>query len=238
MTRPATLSAPWLVLLTAITFGLSPLFTPAFRGYDPAQFPVRIDDPAILPSGYAFAIWGLIFAWLIVHAAFGLWKRADDPIWQRMRAPLILSLAAGTVWLWVAVRSPLGASLLIAVMLAGALLALLRTPASPDRWLLLAPVAIYAGWLTAATGVSFGVLLAGFGWLSDTASAILMLVLVLALALYVQLRLRRAPEYALTVIWALVAIVQNDDALMSPVAIVADIAIGVLAIAAFVAIRR
>jgi hypothetical protein len=188
-----TLLKPALVLLTALAFGLSPLFSPDFRGYDATQFPVRLDAPAILPAGYAFGIWGLIYLWLVLHAGFGLWKRADDPAWDGVRAPLILSLA-------------------VALMLAGALLALLRAPAVPDRWLLLAPLAIYAGWLSAATGVSLGVLLAGFGWLSDTGAAVVMLGVVLALAVTVQLRLGRAPEYALTVVWALVAVCARNGA--------------------------
>lgn len=203
---------PILVLLMALAFGLSPLLTPDFRGYDATQFPVRLDSPAILPAGYAFAIWGLIYLWLVLHAGFGLWKRAADPAWDGARAPLILSLAVGAVWLFVAVRDPVWASVLIAVMLMGALAALLRAPAAPDRWLLLAPLAIYAGWLSAATGVSLGVLLAGFGWLSDTASAVVMLTVVLALAVTVQLRLGRAPEYALTVVWALVAVCVRNGA--------------------------
>lgn len=207
-----TLLKPALVLLTALAFGLSPLFSPDFRGYDATQFPVRLDAPAILPAGYAFGIWGLIYLWLVLHAGFGLWKRADDPAWDGVRAPLILSLAVGAVWLYVAVRDPVWASVLIVLMLAGALVALLRAPAVPDRWLLLAPLAIYAGWLSAATGVSLGVLLAGFGWLSDTGAALVMLGVVLALAVTVQLRLGRAPEYALTVVWALVAVCARNGA--------------------------
>ncbi len=85
--------------------------------------------------------------------------------------PLIVSLAIGAIWLAVAVRDPVWASVLIALMLGGALAALFRAPARPDRWLLLAPLAIYAGWLTAATGVSIGILLTGFGWLPETAAA-------------------------------------------------------------------
>lgn len=206
MTVPVPRLKPVLVLLMALAFGLSPLLTPDFRGYDATQFPVRLDAPAILPAGYAFGIWGLIYLWLVLHAGFGLWKRADDPAWDGVRAPLILSLAVGAVWLYVAVRDPVWASVLIVLMLAGALVALLRAPAVPDRWLLLAPLAIYAGWLSAATGVSLGVLLAGFGWLPDTGAAVVMLGAVLALAVTVQLRLGRAPEYALTVVWALVAV--------------------------------
>ncbi len=206
MTGPAPRPAPVLVLLMALAFGLSPLLTPDFRGYDATQFPVRLDAPAILPAGYAFGIWGLIYLWLVLHAGFGLLRRAGDPDWDRVRPPLILSLAVGSVWLFVAVRDPIWASVLIAVMLAGALVALLRAPGDPDRWLLLAPLAVYAGWLTAATGVSLGVLLTGYGWLSDRAAAVVLLALVLALAISVQLALGRAPEYGLTVVWALVAV--------------------------------
>lgn len=39
-----------LLLLTTIAFVLAPAFTPAFRGYDPALFPVLIDRPAIQPQ--------------------------------------------------------------------------------------------------------------------------------------------------------------------------------------------
>jgi hypothetical protein len=197
---------PLFVLLAALAFGLSPIFTPDFRGYDATQFPVYNESPAILPAGYAFSIWGLIYVWLILHAGFGLWKRAADAAWDATRPPLVFSLAIGAIWLAVAVRDPVWASALIALMLVGALAALFRAPAQPDRWLLLAPLAIYAGWLTAATGVSIGILLIGFGWLNETPGALLMLAVVLAFALAVQRRLGRAPEYSVTVIWALVAI--------------------------------
>jgi hypothetical protein len=199
-----------LVLVAALAFGISPVFTRGFKGYDATQFPVLIENPAILPSGYAFSIWGLIYLWLFAHAGFGLWKRSDDVAWDGTRLPLLASLSVGAIWLAVAVHSPVWASLLITLMAAGALLALARAPARPDRWLLLAPLAIYAGWLSAATGVSWGVLLAGFGWLPDTGAALLMLTLVLGLVLTVQLWLRRAPEYGATVIWALVAVIVRN----------------------------
>jgi hypothetical protein len=196
-----------LVLFFAATFAIAPWLTPDFGGYDPDQFPIRIERPAILPAGYAFSIWGLIYAWLVIHGGFGLWRRAEDAGWDRVRLPLIGSLAVGTIWLWVATRSPIVASVLIAVMLALALAALIRARREPDRWLLLAPIAIYAGWLTAATGVSVGILLAGHGWLPDTWAAVVMLSAALVLAAGMQWYLGRAPEYGLTVIWALVAVI-------------------------------
>lgn len=206
MTAPGRLPAAILLLVT-IAFAISPAFTPNFGGYDPDQFPLRIEQPAILPAGYAFSIWGVIYLWLLLHAVMGLWKRAEDRDWSAVRLPLIGSLAVGAIWLAVAVRSPALASVLIVLMLVLALAALLRAPASPDRWLLLAPVAVYAGWLTAASGVSVGVLLAGYGVLGDTAAAVTMLCVVLLVAAAVQRRLGRAPEYAGTVNWALAAVI-------------------------------
>jgi hypothetical protein len=231
-------SKPLLVLLAAAAFGLSPIFTPNFRGYDPSQFPIPFESPAVLPAGYAFSIWGLIYLWLILHAGFGLWKRGDDPAWDGTRLPLILSLGVGAIWLAVAVRDPVWASILIAVMLAGALAALLRAPARPDRWLLLAPLAIYAGWLSAATGVSVGILLTGFGWLPETAAALVTLAVVLAFALTVQLRLGRAPEYGITVIWALAAVCVRNGTANLPVTGLALIGIAALAAASWRVARR
>lgn len=222
-----------IVLFLTIAFAISPAFTPGFGGYDPDQFPRRIAQPAILPAGYAFSIWGLIYLWLILHALFGLVQRPDDPWWSATRAPLIGSLALGSIWLAVAVQSPVMASVLITVMLLLALAALFRAPARPDRWLLLAPLAIYAGWLTAATGVSIGVLLTGYGWLPETSAAVLMLCVVLGTAVLVQLRLQRAPEYGLTVIWAAIAIIVANGQGNLTVSAGAAVAILILALTAY-----
>jgi hypothetical protein len=194
-----------LVLVAAVAFAASPWFVDNFAGYDPALFPVQVPDPLIQPAGYAFAIWGLIYAWLIAHALFGLVQRRDDPEWDSPRRPLILSLAIGTFWLAVATAAPVAATVMIWAMLALALIALGRL-GRRERWILRAPVALYAGWLTAAAAVSLGVVLSGYGILGDRAGAYAMLVLALAVALWVQLGRTSSPVYALGVIWALAGI--------------------------------
>ncbi|HSM35553.1 MAG TPA: hypothetical protein VK837_04075 [Longimicrobiales bacterium] len=156
MTLRATLT-----LLLAAAFAAAPFLTPGFGGYEPSQFPVPLEDPPVQPAGYAFSIWGPIYAWLVLSGAYGLWRRRDDAEWDAARLPLILSLAVGVFWLAVAQRSPIWATVLIWVMLAGAIAALLRTP-NRDVWLLRAPVGLYAGWLTAASAVSLGLLAAGW----------------------------------------------------------------------------
>ena len=94
----------------------APALTPAFTGYDPATFPVRIERPAIQPAGYAFSIWGLIYLWLLAHAAFGLLKRRNDPAFLRPALPLLVSGLLGSVWLAIASSAPITATLVILVM--------------------------------------------------------------------------------------------------------------------------
>lgn len=199
--------SPWLLLVVTLTFGIAPIVTPPFTGYDPGMFPVFVDRPYIQPAGYAFSIWGLIYLALIAHALFGAIWRRDDPDWARVRAPMILSLSLGTAWLKVATMDPLLATIGIWAMLLSALYALLRADPARDRWLLIAPIAIYAGWLTAAAAVSLGVLLAGYGWMTNTVMTLVMLALVLAIAIVIQTRKRGVLEYGATVIWALVGVI-------------------------------
>lgn len=195
------------LLAAIIAMVAAPALTPAFTGYDPATFPVRIDRPAIQPTGYAFSIWGLIYLWLLAHAAFGLLKRKSDPAFLRPALPLLISGLLGSVWLAIASTAPLMATAVILVMGALAMRAYLRADPVQDRWLLAAPLAIYAGWLTAACGVSVGVILAGYGILSNTASALAMLAVVIGVALVVQARRPAMPVYGATVIWAAIGVV-------------------------------
>lgn len=195
------------LVLAALAFVAAPALTPPFTGYDPGLFPVRVERPSIQPAGYAFAIWGLIYGWLLVHAGFGLLRRRDDPAFVRVALTLLLASVLGAVWLAIATTAPLLAEAAILLMAAFALIAYLRADPVQDRWLLAAPTAIFAGWLTAASAVSTGVLLAGYGVLTDTASALLMLAVVLGVALTVQTRRPTMPVYGATVVWAIVGVI-------------------------------
>lgn len=222
-------------LALSIAFAISPAFTSPFTGFTADQLPIPQIDPPIQPAGYAFAIWGLIYGWLIVSAAYGVWQRRDTPDWHRARLPLMISLAVGVPWLAIANASAIWASGTILIMAAGAILALVRAP-QRDRWLFQAPTALYAGWLTAASWVSvattlagYGVIFGAFGW------AIIGILGALAVSLAV-IRLRpSAPEYLGAVIWALVGIIVANGTGLLPISILA--ALGIAALAT-VALRR
>ena len=219
----------WLTLLCTLTFVASPAFTAPFSGFRSDQLPIPQIDPPVQPAAYAFSIWGLIYGWLLVSAVYGVLQRRTDGTWDRARAPLVVSLAAGTPWLAVANRSAIWATVLIFVMAVGAIVALARTPDSDTRWLR-APVAIYAGWLTAAAFVSLGSTAAGYGVLSDGLGwAFIGILLALVVALVVQRSVPRAPAYGGTVIWALVGIMVANQADPLSVTLVAGAGIVVLA---------
>ncbi|MFC3168751.1 tryptophan-rich sensory protein [Paracoccus fontiphilus] len=220
---------PLLVLVAAIAFAVSPFLSNGFGGYRPDQFPIPQADPPIQPAGWAFSIWGLIYAWLVAGSAFGLWKRAAEPDWQPMRPALLVSLALGAFWIETAHRTPIGATVLIVAMLVPALLAFLRAGRKDAVWQV-RPVALYAGWLTAATGASFGMVLGGYGLMSEQAAAILGLAGVTAAALLVQGRRPAEWAYPAGVVWALAGIVAaNLSPVNVPVAALAVLAALLLA---------
>ena len=217
MSRPLT---ALMTFLLAIGFAVSPFFVSGFNGFSPDQFPIPQDTPPVQPAGYAFSIWGLIYVWLIVGMGWGLWKRREDYLWHDMRLPLALSLFVGCFWLAVAVASPVWASVLIWVMLITALYALFRSPRE-DRGFAALPVGLYAGWLSAASCVSLGLLAAGYGWMSGPTAGLVFVGLAIVIAAGVQSSLMRAPTYGIGVIWALVAVVVANMATAPSVAALA-----------------
>lgn len=197
----------WLTLILTATFVVSPAFTNPFMGFTADQLPYPQIDPPVQPAGYAFAIWGLIYSWLVVSAVFGVWKRRSDAAWDHVRAPLMISLAVGTPWLAIANASAVWATITIFIMSAAAIVALIRAP-KVDGWWLQAPVGIYAGWLTAASFVSLGSTAAGYGIaLGSLGWAYLAIILALGVTLAVIARKPTAPEYGITEIWALIGII-------------------------------
>lgn len=223
-----------LVLLAALTFAASPLLNPGFGGYDPSQFPEMTEDPPVLPAGYAFSLWGVIYLWLIAMAGFGVWKRAQDPDWDATRLPMIVSLAIGAIWLPVARVSPVWATLLIWAMVIAALVAFLRTP-DRDGWWLRAPLGLYAGWLTAASCVSLGTLLTGYGVAPLGPEGWAIAVFCLALAITAaMLRARPSLTYGAAVVWALIAVFARDGAgLVGVFALGAAVAVAALTVIRF-----
>ena len=194
-----------LVLIAALAFAVAPFLSPDFGGIDPDRYPIPQLNPPVQPIGWAFSIWAPIYLWLVAHAVFGAVKCRKDAQWDKGRMALALSLAVGTIWLPVALVSPIWATILIWVMLITALVASYQIADAAPAWIAKWPVALYAGWLSAASFVSIGLLLAGFGFVGEFAAAVIALGLATAFAGFNAHRLKSWP-YAIAVSWGFVGI--------------------------------
>ncbi len=218
-----------LVLAAAIAFILFSYLAPDFTGYRPDQMPRAEAQPPIQPAGFAFGIWGVIYLWLLIGAGFGLLQRAEARDWDPHRLPLIGAMVLGAGWLWVAVQNPILATVIIWAMLALALLALARAP-DRDFWLARVPIGLFAGWLTAASFVSLGIVLAGYGVIgSGRAAALLLVPLAAVFAAVAYLRLAPGGAYPLAAGWGFLGIAAANIGRNADVAVLAVIGLSVLA---------
>lgn len=196
-----------MTLTLSIAFAAVPFIVDPFTGFSADQLPVPQINPPVQPAGYAFAIWGVIYLYLIVSAAFGAIERTQSSDWHDARVPLNVSLLFGVPWLAIAPASAILATITIVIMAIGAIMALGRAPLD-DRWLFQAPVGLYAGWLTAASFVSIATVCAGHGVAFDSVIwALIGIAGAFIVATYVLWRRPNALGYRFAVVWALVGIV-------------------------------
>lgn len=131
------------------------------------------------------------------------------PEWGRTAWPLGISLLVGVFWVEAALRSPPLATVMILVMMPAAITALLRAGPGWREW---APIGLYAGWLTAASGVAVSVLATGYGVLSARTAAVTLVLCVLIAAVAVAAARPRVWTYRAGVIWALFGVIAANAA--------------------------
>ena len=228
----------WGILALSVAFAASPFLSNGFGGFTRDQFPVQLDHWPAQPAGWAFSIWGVIYAWLIIGAAFGVWRRADWDYWQVARPALALSLGIGVFWIAAAIAAPLLATGMILIMAITAIYAMLRS-GSGDPRTLSGPIGLYAGWLTAASGVAVAVDLSGYGILGAQTVALLALSLVLIVGLAIQTLRPALYTYPAAIVWALIGVVAaNFSAAYWPSAALAALGIAAFAYRTWTLNRR
>lgn len=211
-----------------------------------ARTPIVTAPNPATPAGYAFAIWGVIFlgcaAYAVLQAVPG---NATDPLFRRIGwwtaagflLCLLWLLAArfGPVWLTV----PIIAAMLATLGTAFLIVARWPDPLGPVRLLaVFVPLAIYAGWLSAATFVNAADVLPGYGFdrfgLSPVAFGVTVVAAAGATALGFAIASRASLPYVAAVLWALAAIFVMARSMTEarPVALAALAGIGLLAAAA------
>jgi hypothetical protein len=182
-------------------------------GQSPAEFSAG-GDTTLRVEGYAFAIWGVIYLWLLVYAVRqALPQTGESLLIHRLGWPSAAALVGIGLWVVAAafdqeaatvvlIFGSLGAILIPLLANAGAIRALPR--ADRDRWMTVWPLTMLAGWLTVAAPLNLITVATGNGMLpavlSPTAWAVLAVITVTAVALGVTLRLRTL-AYGLPIAW-------------------------------------
>jgi hypothetical protein len=175
------------------------------------------------PSGYAFAIWGLIFTLATLFAVRQLMEnRRDAALYQTVGLPALVLFAASSAWMLTAQFYGNGLILvgLIWLMLLAAGRGFFRTLAMRsnldafDRAVTLPMFALYTGWLSAAVWLNTGSVLKQYSAVAAAvAPSIFAAVLLCIVALMSLKLLGRAQGYlplGLTTLWALVAVLHAN----------------------------
>lgn len=238
-------------LLLAVVQAATPvvLFSGGFETQAARVGPARPPSP-IVPAGYAFAIWGLIYFGALVYAIYqALPSQRAEPALREIGWFTAAAFAACTGWLLAArFGPPLATVPLIMVMLGCLIVALLtvvrwREPLDPRvAFAVILPLAVYAGWLTVAVFANLSEVLPDYGFarfgLSENAWTLLMLALASALALAIQAASRGNLAYSAAVSWALVAIVAANAQRGPNVPVIVAAALAAMMVAAGAVVAR
>jgi translocator protein len=205
----------------------------------------------VTPAGYAFAIWGLIYAASLVLAVYqaGPGQRGRD-LHRRTGWWLVAAFTASTIWVPIFSTRTIWLSQVVILVLVGSLAMAARrfTERGPaedlaERLAFRLPVTLYLGWATAATAAGFGATFRSLGmpeqggWVTLVS---LVLVLLAAAASIVAVgRLLAVAGFAFAVCWALVAVVvATSSGLVGAAAVVALLLILAVVVVRSVQSRR
>lgn len=206
------------------------------RGFEASVAKPPIDavpNPAT-PAGYAFAVWAVIYIGSAMYAVYqALPAQLEDPILRRIGWLTAAGFALCCAWLLSARFGPviLTVPIIVAMLLAlGTAFVIASSEIESGGlpyWTVTIPLAVYVGWLTAATFVNAADVLPSYGFgrfgLSSTMFGVVVVAAAAAASVALCGLVKGNPFYVGTVVWALVAIAARNGISGSegPVSIVA-----------------
>jgi hypothetical protein len=231
----------------------TPLLVSAFGGgaFTTAD---RAAEPAIVPAGYAFSIWGVIELLSLLYALWALPHGRPSPeLRDRLAAPLAVVFAGFSAWLVAAEVEPVWTTLAILVaMAAGLLVAVRRALAACHEirgwgrygsgvfWTM---AGLYLGWVSVAVWLNLTTTLVASGAPLDGPAGVggqlAILVGVTATTLALVRWTRAQPAYVAAVAWAYVgAVIGAADAGQPVLAATGGLGLAAVLVGAAAAWRR
>ena len=190
--------------------------TTLLNGRTTAQVSDLYSNP-FTPAGYVFAIWGIIYALLLVFVIYQfLPKQKDKPFQKQIGALFILSSVFNIIWLFLWQYDYITVSVVLMFALLSSLVAVYlrlgigksKVPLS-EKLCVYLPFSIYLGWITVASIANVAAALVSVGWNGFGLSAETWAIIAMGIALIVTLIVivaRRDIAYSLVVVWALLGI--------------------------------
>lgn len=209
-----------LIVLGAVVFAVLAGYIQMLAGWGQTPEEFAADgDSTLRVAGYAFSIWGLIYLWLIAYAAYQvLPSTGESDLVRRMGWPSVAALIGIGLWIIAAAADQEAATVVLIVGSALALimpmLAMARDiratpPRDRERWLILWPLGLLAGWLTIASAANILIVATANdalpAFMPPTAWAIAAVAVVVSAALAVTWRLRLL-AYPAPIAWGLIAV--------------------------------
>jgi hypothetical protein len=198
----------------------------------------------ITPSGYAFAIWSLIYFGLFVFSIYqNLPSQKDNKLLRKLRTVYILNCIANSAWIFAWHYELIPLSLIIMLVILGTLiyinLKVIETDTIVETITTKIPFNIYFGWITVATILNASITLVYFGVkMTSTSTSIIGAILILiATTIGILLRFKISSAfYPITIAWGITAIAvkQSGDTIVVVTAAIGVILLLIAALSGFI----
>lgn len=218
------------------------------NGNTTAQVSEKYDN-LLVPAGFTFSIWGVIYLALLGFIVYQLWlafapgyERVLTQLMERLRGWWLISCMANSCWLFAWHYEVLPLAILFMLTLLISLLAIhinfnIAAPGAsrPVRLFIYLPFSLYLGWICVATAANIAALLVYTGVDGMSVPVTVILILITCVAATLLMVRRNNIIVGLVAIWAFYGIIakrQSDATVMAlPVVICCLAAIGVVLVA-------
>lgn len=174
------------------------------------------------PAGYVFAIWGIIYALLLVFSIYqALPRQQNAPFIEKISVYYILCSVTNIIWIVLWVNNYILFSTILMFLLLVSLIIIYRRLDSigtqmslRENLAVFLPFSVYLGWITVASIGNVAVTLVSLNWngwgLNEVSWTILMIGVAIAVTLIMILR-KRDIGFSLVLIWALFGILVKQS---------------------------
>ncbi len=203
------------MIIMLIMYGLT---VGGMMGPNPVGTTGTDTNPLIVPEGYAFSIWGVIYTGLIVFPIYQ-WFRTpigNHEIWHKIHRWYSLNVVCNGLWLvcasydWLWLTVGIIIIMLVSLVMINLYLKQLQSDDGlQNYWLEKFTFSIYFAWITLATALNISSALAFYGWrgfgISEVNWTIIIMIIAAAIAGHIAYH-KRDRAYAGVVVWAFLAI--------------------------------